>query len=307
MKNYLSIIGVFILVSVTNVNAMQPITIKAPNIIPVFREAPELVQGWAQLLRDGKLEEFYQQVHQYQEFIGAMDWDELKEGDLNKFLWICYYVAKAPAFQVDYDENTDSSNHEGLDYRERDNLAGEMLRMCWSLPEIVSQHGLKRKELVELLSLYTAAMTKTLRDGYDDDLAEKHAKMADEYEKIVQKRMKDYAEKHRGEGNWGSGDIEKKRVYYYNKLASNEVRNYSAAHYLKNSLEPALMKILLQCFPGDKNEVEKYLKLAGYGGKAMDELINRTMGRDASTEFLYQGDRGRRYEQKLGQQTKKKK
>ena len=105
----------------------------------------------------------------------------------------------------------------------------------------------------------------------------------------------------------GSCDIEKKSIYYFNKIASNEVRNYSAAHYLKNSLEPALMKILLKCFPGDKNEVEKYLKLAGYEGKAMDELINRTVGRDASTKFLYKGDRGRRYEQALLQQTGKKK
>lgn len=166
-----------------NVNAAQTIIIKAPDVIPIFKEEPELVQGWAQLLRDGKLKEFYQKVHKSQEFIEEMNWEELKEGDLNKFLWICYYVAKAPAFQVDYDESTDSINHEGLDYRERDNLATEGVRMCWNLPEIVSQHDLKRKELVELLSLYVAAMTKTVRDDYNEKLPEKHAKMAGEYEK----------------------------------------------------------------------------------------------------------------------------
>ena len=58
MKNYLRIIGVFILASVMNVNAAQTIIIKAPDVIPIFKEEPELVQGWAQLLRDGKLKEF---------------------------------------------------------------------------------------------------------------------------------------------------------------------------------------------------------------------------------------------------------
>lgn len=55
MKNYLRIIGVFILASVMNVNAAQTIIIKAPDVIPIFKEEPELVQGWAALLRDGKL------------------------------------------------------------------------------------------------------------------------------------------------------------------------------------------------------------------------------------------------------------
>ena len=57
MKNYLSFIVIFLLASVMNVNAAQVIIIKAPDVIPMFKEEPELVQGWAQLLRDGKLKE----------------------------------------------------------------------------------------------------------------------------------------------------------------------------------------------------------------------------------------------------------
>ena len=46
MKNYLSIIGIFLLASVMNVNAAQVIIIKAPDVIPIFKDEPELVQGW---------------------------------------------------------------------------------------------------------------------------------------------------------------------------------------------------------------------------------------------------------------------
>ena len=43
MKNYLRIIGVFILASVMNVNAAQTIKIKAPDVIPIFKEETKLV------------------------------------------------------------------------------------------------------------------------------------------------------------------------------------------------------------------------------------------------------------------------
>lgn len=42
MKNYLSIIGIFLLASVMNVNAAQVIIIKAPDVIPIFKDEPEL-------------------------------------------------------------------------------------------------------------------------------------------------------------------------------------------------------------------------------------------------------------------------
>lgn len=44
MKNYLSIIGIFLLASVMNVNAAQVIIIKAPDVIPIFKDEPELVR-----------------------------------------------------------------------------------------------------------------------------------------------------------------------------------------------------------------------------------------------------------------------
>ena len=55
------------------------------------------------------------------------------------------------------------------------------------------------------------------------------------------------------------------------------------------------MKHLLHYFPNHPREEECYIRLAGY----RDELIYRTVGRIPGSEFLFRGNRGKRYEKKL--------
>ena len=60
------------------------------------------------------------------------------------------------------------------------------------------------------------------------------------------------------------------------------------------------MKHLLHYFPNHPREEECYIRLAGYREEEeIDELIYRTVGRVPESEFLFRGDRGKRYEKKL--------
>lgn len=60
------------------------------------------------------------------------------------------------------------------------------------------------------------------------------------------------------------------------------------------------MKHLLHYFPNHPREEEYYIRLAGYREEEeIDELIYRTVGRVPGSEFLFRGNRGRRYEKKL--------
>lgn len=43
----------------------------------------------------------------------------------------------------------------------------------------------------------------------------------------------------------------------------------------------------------------KYLKKAGYADQEIGDLIDRTVGRDGKTEFLYKGGRGRQHDRKI--------
>lgn len=52
-------------------------------------------------------------------------------------------------------------------------------------------------------------------------------------------------------------------------------------------------------YPGQAGEVVKYLKKAGYADQEIGDLIDRTVGRDGRTEFLYKGDRERQHDRKI--------
>ena len=57
----------------------------------------------------------------------------------------------------------------------------------------------------------------------------------------------------------------------------------------------SLLRILLDNYPGKASEVFKYLKLAGYEEGEMMEFIDREMGKNKDTEFLYQSSLGRKF------------
>ena len=54
-------------------------------------------------------------------------------------------------------------------------------------------------------------------------------------------------------------------------------------------MEKDFLTMLVNCLPGKRGEVVKYIRLAGYKDNEINGLIDRTVGRDAKTEFLYKG------------------
>ena len=59
------------------------------------------------------------------------------------------------------------------------------------------------------------------------------------------------------------------------------------------------MEMLVRFYPGQAGEVVKYLKKAGYADQEIGDLIDRTVGRDGKTEFLYKGGWGRQHDRKI--------
>ena len=58
--------------------------------------------------------------------------------------------------------------------------------------------------------------------------------------------------------------------------------------------EKDFMILLVDLFPGKTGEVRKYIKMAGYTDQDIHALVDRTVGRDRETEFLYKGRSKRR-------------
>lgn len=95
--------------------------------------------------------------------------------------------------------------------------------------------------------------------------------------------------------------LRKQRWEAGEKVAKSEIRKYNTienkTYYLEKrilkakifakKLESKFLQMLVTYYPGKAAEVKKYLKLAGYTDEEIPGLIDRTVGRDAKTEFLY--------------------
>lgn len=63
-------------------------------------------------------------------------------------------------------------------------------------------------------------------------------------------------------------------------------------------LEKNFVEILTKYFNGKYSEILKYIKLSGYKDNEISELLNRTVGRNSRTEFLYKGRYGLEHDRK---------
>ena len=275
--------------------------LKAPDTIPLFKEKPAVVQGWEQLLKEGKLTEFYGALEKTRKLVGDIRRKEVySKEEVNQLMWIFYYAAKAPVFPpIGYKETERPVENKNIDFSRKKEIAAIILMQCRELSATAAGCGVNKKQLAELMALYSAAINRAIYDVYDPDMRKKQEKLALEYDKIYVERQKRWFKDHPNEPCFGMMEIDGPAENLRSHFLANESRNSSARSSLDHFLAKDLMNILLLCFPGDKASVEKYLELAGYRGEEMDEFIDQTVGRDAHTEFLYKGDRGRRHEMKL--------
>ena len=73
-----------------------------------------------------------------------------------------------------------------------------------------------------------------------------------------------------------------------NKIVANDGRNMEIKSTVER-MERYFVPTLVRLFPGKKGEVIKYIRLAGYQGGEINDLVDRTVGRGSTTEFLYKG------------------
>lgn len=75
---------------------------------------------------------------------------------------------------------------------------------------------------------------------------------------------------------------------YTLKVNMQDRRNYQMKGIIERS-EKNFMILLVELFPGKAGEIRKYIKMAGYTVPEIRDLVDRTVGREPRTEFLYKG------------------
>ena len=260
--------------------------LSTPDIIPILKQTDQECIALGKLLQQSDLKQFYDKANTMLDDIDILAEKGVQTAELQRLFWVFYYVSAASLFHPDYDENTEDTFDESLDYEVKYDIQKEMEKLSRNLTDIAATHQIKKEELASLLSQYSSAIVLAFRNSYDKNLKEKHQRMAADYDKKEIAWEDEYIKKGENPPLQAMAD---KRINFENKVILHEIRNSKAYQILENSLEETWLSLLLTCYPGQTAVVKRYLNAGGYETKELRDLLNRTVGRTKNTEFLYKG------------------
>lgn len=257
-------ISCFVIVSNSNAE------LTSPSNIQLFRDVPTELKGIRESYNKKDFLNFYKDSYALASSFKKIDFDNLKSKDVNLQLWLSFYVVTAPVFIKDYDENTPLWDHDNIDIRTKLIILDYLNSLSDKVSNISKTYHIRNKSLSNLIASYSSTLVKALHVNYDCTLIEKHKKLRKEQEILNEKRRKETIEK------YGLFTARDPRSYVYmNKLAFNETRNELLRSSLERSYIPNFIKMLVKFFPGQVNEVKKYLRIAGYTEEEITELIKK--------------------------------
>ncbi|MCC8148779.1 hypothetical protein [Akkermansia sp.] len=257
-----------------------------PDTISALKQTDPECVALGKLLQKPDMKQFYDKANTMLDDIDVLREEGLETAELTRLFWVFYYVSAAPLFHIDYDENTENIFDESLDYDVKYDIQNEMEKLSRNLTDIAAKHQIKNEELASLLSQYSSAIILAFRSSYDKNLKEKHQRMSADYDKKETAWEEEYIKKGENPPLQAMAD---KRINFENKIIVHEIRNNKAYQMLETSLEKKWLSVLLKCYPGQTAVLKRYLNAGGYESKEIPDLLNRTVGRNKNTEFLYKG------------------
>lgn len=240
-----------------------------PNTLSLLRSRNSPFPEAENLLKQGRLGDFYQFINAERKKLLTPLSSEVTEESFEKMLWTFYYIIAAPLFTTDNEGNAWNSAYEDIDLDYKFSTALDFYLLY---PDRIAKKGegisVKRKELSDLLSTYYASIMRSFRDNYDPAINEK-------INQITQEEQ-------------GKMLTQTKWTHIQNKKAIISSRN-AYIFGLIDIRETPFVETIVKLNPSKASDVKKYMKQAGYTDKEIPDLINRTVGRDSKSEFLYKG------------------
>ena len=254
--------------------------VEKPPYPDFVKHSEYTASGLKDLLDQGRLEEFYKRSKKLLKENGRIQ-DKNTEQVQND-LWTFYYIAAAPLFQMDASPEIPDSWREDktLDYDVKTSAARYIATQ--DIDRLAAVLSVSREKIAGLYALYAAKILHDIKQNYDPDLGEKQKRQLQEEEEEEKKRLLYHDRK------IDINQANLRSILIHNKINTEDLRN-NAAKMRTDSLEKTFLNLLVEYFPGNAALVRKYIKLAGYSDKEIPDLIDRTVGREPKTKFLYKG------------------
>ena len=246
-------------------------SLESPAVLSNLGNPPSEVGALKKLIDKGDWEGFYDAAVELYKNCGKDDEATMTKEQFVKELWMFYYIAMAPIGR----QNLSNFNERPPDFVDDRKDFDLKFRAFNSLvylyhPHTAQELKARKRDVDALISSYCAACIRQMRVAVNNGFSDKFPTETDVFgEKYVR----------------GQFDA---RQRYSNMcvLANNrQIRARSNVEYMEKRFVPGLV----ENFPGQKADVFKYLRMAGYDDSEIDALIDRTVGREPKTEFLYKG------------------
>ena len=245
--------------------------LKSPSVLSNPGSPPAEGRELRELLHKGDLNQFYGVVENLYKNYGKDDEATMTKDQIVKELWFFYYIAATPAGQQNLN-NPEEDAPPFVDMALDIDLKSRAFQSLVYLyhPHVAQELKVRKREADALISSYCAAYFKQLRAVLENGFNDKFPTVTDVFGEDIKRSQ------------WEA------RCKYRSMYLIAQRRNITAKFNLK-FMEKQFMEKLVENFPGKKADVIKYIRMAGYQDDEIGDLVDRTVGREAKTEFLYKG------------------
>lgn len=249
-----------------------------PSFYKIQEKNPLLLE-MKDALHKEKIKDFYNQAMKMFHILHHQDLENISYEDVGDQLWVLYYVARAPLLTVDYSPDTP---YDGDVIDNKDLVVKEfgIIQIFCMENSVCGFSQLKKEGVQKICAQYSAFILKSLRGGYDKDIEVDVEKVRSNFKRSINFKPENSEDELR--------KIQTNIRTVYNKTHVSKARNKKLLVMI-NNLEGRFLNMLINCFSGKKTEVIRYVRMAGYEDNEINSLIDRTVGRDLRTEFLYKG------------------
>lgn len=264
--------------------------LESPACIDQYKQPSATIKELSVFLKDMRLKSFYNGAKKQTLTFSLTTRDNI-DTELKEKIWNYYLVASAPLFiyktfqEIEPDVDLDS------DMEDIDRKSEACLLMEKYIGLVQKTSKIKdpvKKQIIQRLFLpYYARILKQYKNAQEHNPYQRDAQgnpippLTDkekefrkrEIERIRHLPVQEVLKMMR-EGSRHRSFIETR-----NEVFKDEVKD----------LEKSLMELLISVFPGDYARVQEFILDAGYSKEDIPSLIDRTVGRDHKTDFLYRG------------------
>ena len=283
---YIPIIGLLI---PWNTMAAANSVLNSPECIKQFKQPSAAIQELSALLERQQLKSFYEGAKKHTLTFSLTTQDNI-DTELEDKIWHCYLVASAPFFSFKtYQEIEPEVNiDEMADINQKSEI---FLFMDKYINLINNSKKIKKYEkniIIDHIFLpYYALILKQFKNANEHTpyRITKHEEIEDDLKK-VKVPEKD------GTVYIKSQEQLSELWNLLNEAADGEsfinLRNQVIEEEIKD-IEKSFIEVLVSVFPGKYAKVEEFILKGGYSKDEIPDLIDRTVGRDNKTDFLYKG------------------